>query len=457
MNLEQINLLKESYYKKTKTPDGSRDTTLGEYMRFCLDGGVDFITSKDLVVYDDENEMIHCMSLNSDAVSQANFPIKIMSSTYGMVQQVETIMSRENVDVLLNEGFMSNLLSDSRKKFISDWAKEVGKIQALQPNHPDPYYTQNPTVIPMNTKKFKRDDGIEHATSPATMNYGSSSKAVKVANTYEDLKAAISDDADVLINQDMEIPEVLSIAGNVTINIASGIKLTSDKNVTRPFELEDGAVLTIVSNGNSVIRVGKYGLVNIKNGHTNATVILNGGTYIANTDNGAMIKPRGDGNVCIKMIGVDYTDTSTNGYVINSANFDSDNGNLEITIDNCVLRAAYGVQAGNAVIKDSVFINDNNGIEGFKVNDSEKVTVNNCTFVIKNSKDPNGYPTPTAIGVGNNCTMYVNNCTIDSAALAFYNYSTPGTIRANNCKIINGGYRVDSSSGAIYINGDKVS
>ena len=447
MTSDQIKLLKESYYKKTKTPDGSRDTTLGEYTKFCLDGGIEFVSGKDIVVYDDANEMLHCMCLNSDAVSQANFPIKVISSSYEWVQQVEAILSRNNFETLLDEGFLSSILSDSQKEFIKKWAKTIGRIQAQQPSDAEPYYTQEPTVIPMYTRSLKRDDGITYPTPPATMNYEKNPKTIKAVSTPEALKEALAEGADVFISQPMTISEVMPISGNTVVNLGEGANITST-DTTRPFELEDGATLTI-NGGDAVVETGKYGLVNIKEG-SNATVILNGGTYKSNTDNGSFIKPRGAGNIKVVMTGVEYVDESEDGFVLNVANTETtEDGKVNVSFiaEDCNLTCARGIQAaGDVEIRNCTI---NSSLQGIEVSVTNKpAIIENCTFV--NTASVEGPVPSTCVGIGNGAEVVMSNCTLDSANHAVCSYSY-ATMTMTNCDIINGDIKNDD--GVINVDG----
>lgn len=156
MTKDQVNLLKQSYMKEAKKPNGDKGTT-GEYMKFCLDGGIDMVTSKDLVIFDDEHNLLHCICPNEDFYSQADFPVKIISSQYEMVQELETIMSQKNFEQFLEDGFISNMINDEQKEFIINWSKTI-KNQAIQPMEAEPYFNTNPDITPMPTKRIERDD-----------------------------------------------------------------------------------------------------------------------------------------------------------------------------------------------------------------------------------------------------------------------------------------------------------
>lgn len=171
MNVNQIKILNDSYKKEATRPDGSK-STLGEYMRFITDCNIEFVSSKDMVLCDDANEMVHCICVNEDAYSQANFPVKIISSPYEDIHAIETIMSKDNFEKFLNEGFFSNTTgwSDAKKEFMKKWISGL-KIQAQQLPYPTPFYTDTAGIESMPNMPNMRDDGITTITygvSPAS-------------------------------------------------------------------------------------------------------------------------------------------------------------------------------------------------------------------------------------------------------------------------------------------------
>lgn len=169
MNTNQIQLLKESYNKKSIRSDGKTITTTGEYMRFITDCNLEFVTSKDMVITDDTNGMIHCVCLNEDVQTQASFPVKIISAAYEDIHAVEAIMSPENFEKFLQDGFLKDI-SINKKNYMIKWFRGV-PMQRQQPNKATPYYEQKPTILNMVDNSIVRDDGIIGITAPATMNY----------------------------------------------------------------------------------------------------------------------------------------------------------------------------------------------------------------------------------------------------------------------------------------------
>lgn len=161
MTKDQVTLLKTDYMKEAKRPDG-KTSTAGEYMRFCLDGNIDFVSSKDCVIFDDTHNLIHCICINDDPRGQAMYPLKVMSADYGIIQQIETVMSRENFEEFLNSGFISKLISEEKKNFLINYARSI-RNQALQPQEAEPYYPpkNEPIIIPMHNTRIPRDDELK--------------------------------------------------------------------------------------------------------------------------------------------------------------------------------------------------------------------------------------------------------------------------------------------------------
>lgn len=212
MNANQVNTLKNSYNKKATRPDG-KDGTTGEYMRFITDCNLEFVTSKDMVVTDDNNGMVHCVCLNEDVQTQGSFPVKIISAPYEDIHAIEAIMSQQNFERFLDEGFFKDIgLSDKKKEFMIKWTRGI-QMQKQRASKATPYYTQKPTILNMVDNTIARADGIETITDPATLDYD----ATRVDLTEgDDISASISngvvdiddDDNDVVAQVDDDIVHV---------------------------------------------------------------------------------------------------------------------------------------------------------------------------------------------------------------------------------------------------------
>lgn len=216
MNTNQIKTLNDSYKKESTRPDGTK-STLGEYMRFITDCNLEFVSSKDMVLCDDANEMVHCVCVNEDAYSQANFPVKIISSPYEDIHAVETIMSRENFEAFLNEGFFSNTngWSDAKKEFMKKWANGL-KIQAQQLPYATPFHTDTAGVVSMPNMPHIRNDGITTITSGVS----SASKVITSVENEEDVLEAIKAGKSIILSNDIALSEEpLEVKSDMTINL----------------------------------------------------------------------------------------------------------------------------------------------------------------------------------------------------------------------------------------------
>lgn len=211
MNANQIQVLQSSYNKQVNRPDGNKGTA-GEYMRFITDCNLEFVTSKDMVVTDDDNGMLHCVCLNEDVYTQASFPVKIISAPYEDIHAVEAVMSRENFEKFIKEGFLSGI-SKQKKNFMIKWFRNID-MQKQQPNKATPYYTQKPTVTNMVDSAIARDDGITKISAPASMNY----------NDHADEPV----EEEVIIDSDIENGMVDVDGGNMVSNLENDVMSVSD-------------------------------------------------------------------------------------------------------------------------------------------------------------------------------------------------------------------------------------
>ena len=168
MNTNQVNILKNSYFAESVKPDGNK-TTLGEYMRFITDCNLEFVSSKDMVMTDDKNGMVHCVCLNEDVNTQASFPVKIISAPYEDIHAIEAVMSIDNFAKFLEGGFLNDIgISVDKKNYMIKWFRNI-PMQRQQPNKATPYYTSKPTILNMVDGTISRDDGVDKVSAPATL------------------------------------------------------------------------------------------------------------------------------------------------------------------------------------------------------------------------------------------------------------------------------------------------
>ena len=227
MTKEKLQLFKDMYLKPVKhRSDPDRMTTRGEYIRIVLDGGIEFNTQLDFVTFDDDNELLHIICANDDPYSQYDFPFKIMSAPYEIIFVIESIVTNDNLDDILNDSFLGNVISDERKAFIREWMPSTNNaVHKANPMDADPYYTQNARTEHNGTKIINRDDGIKIATNFATK-ASKTVKSVKTAQSFLDAVANAEAGSTITLASNIELDETLKLEKPINI-VGGGKTLTS--------------------------------------------------------------------------------------------------------------------------------------------------------------------------------------------------------------------------------------
>ena len=270
-------------------------------------------------------------------------------------------------------------------------------------------------IIAKATQVEHEKDGNGHNDYDANAGFG-----VPVA-TEAELANALGNGQDVYVTELIEINEPITVTGDVTIDLEANLDATL--TAARPFELEDGASLTINA-GKKAVKVGKYGLVKIAG---NGDVTINDGKFTGNVDDGAFIKVTNTAaDVNIVLNNVEYTDTNKDSFVINMYEYA---GEAKITINGGIYTAKSGIQAVNADldVKGATF--NTTGV-AFEISGSDaiidKVTVNVDPGVTVGSA-------PAAfVSVSSDGYAKVTNSTFTGNAVAVYGVYSGGQIDAAN-------------------------
>ena len=264
---------------------------------------------------------------------------------------------------------------------------------------------------------------------------------------------AVGKGQNVSLNEDYDLGTTIPVTNDVTVDL-NGKDFDASDNETRPFDLYNGATLTINAEG-SEIDCGKYGLVNVAS-NANVNVIINGGTIKANTDNGAFIKIRGgNGNVNITLNNVNYVDESKDsGYIMNANGF---SGTMNLTINGGSYKAFTGFQTtGNVNIDGASIATDSYAI----IVEQGTAEIKNCTISLGKETE-NGTTVPAAaVIVAYSATATVEACTVTGTAeYGMIVLNTGGTIIAKNNNIsVNTKYALynDLTEGSALIKVDGV-
>ena len=244
-----------------------------------------------------------------------------------------------------------------------------------------------------------------------------------------EMKSVFANGGEYTLGVDVALSETLTVGGDVTLNL-NGYDLDASASASRPFDVKNGTLT--INAGTSKVKVGNYGLVNILADAQNVEVILNGGVYEGNTDNGSFIKPRGTREISITLNDVTYTDSSNDGYVCNTKAYDGDDEDLTISVTGGSFKAAGGFPG----------LTPGSSIKGATIETTGTGT----------GDEVYGYSAVQATGIGSNCL--IEDSTITSARYAVC-AGYGGNVKVKNCKVKGGeyAYYVLPSGGQIIVEG----
>ena len=264
-------------------------------------------------------------------------------------------------------------------------------------------------------------------------------------DTTESFKAALEKGGIIQLTANIALDDTVTIS-NDTVIYLNGYELDTSANSSRPFEMSSNARLVIYG-ANSTVKTGRYGLVNIPVGADNVDVVIHGGTYLANTNNGSFIKPRGEGAISIVLNDVNLTDTSDKNYAIDASSYYGEK--LSVNVEGGTYDVwtgfAFDGPATNEFLLNNVTINcktvgvEGGGDESFKIEKAAHVTINNCNINLTADLSVDSYsPTMGAVMAGYGAQIEVNNSTLSSNVHIASICSGDGNcvIEINDCTIV---------------------
>ena len=216
-------------------------------------------------------------------------------------------------------------------------------------------------------------------------------------DTTESFKVALEKGGIIQLTGDIDFSDTVTLSKDTVIYL-NGHELDMSANSSRPFNMASNARLVIYGE-NATVKVGNYGFVNIPIGTDNVEVILNGGNYIAGTDNGSFIKPRGEGAISIELNDVNLTDSSSQNYVIDASSYYGDKLSVNIAGGSYDVWTGFvfGGPATNEFVLNDVMLKcryQGVSVGGDKSNEIEKagcVTINDCTITLSADLTKNTY------------------------------------------------------------------
>lgn len=250
------------------------------------------------------------------------------------------------------------------------------------------------------------------------------------------LVAALQKGGEIELGAPVSLSQVVEIGEDTVINL-NGYDLDASACARRPFQLKDGADLTINAK-NSDVKTGKYGLVYIPEGESD--VVLNGGNYTSNMDNGSFIKPKGSSKIEIELNNVKFADASDDSYIMDAASYGGNE--LVVTINGGDYSCAKGITGHNAdfTVKGATI---ETSLLSFETGAGSTLLIENSEIsVLTNTENPVAPSACVALSdtTGTNpSSATIKNSVLNSEYHVFANYSGHNTLTYTDCEINHSG------------------
>lgn len=371
------------------------------------------------------------------------------------------ILERLIVECTKGYGLMSGLevtigsqTYTSLEKYVSDWTsvdatEDVDNVSvAIElPINAGNEYQKLSTEINFKVEAVQGNANVNGQVSSVTL--------IDRIIDADGFAAALAEGGEIVLGADVAITDTVSIS-NDTVIYLHGNNIDASANTSRPLWLYD-ADLTIVASAETV-KVGLYGMVDIKEGDCDVTLI--GGNYVGETENGALVKPRGEGDINITLNDVNYTDTSVRNFVVNVYDdYTGEGVNININGGKFVVANAVTGWRANVNINGATINATHTGLEMGRFSTA---LVDNSTIIVDADAIDNTAPQSCIAASnlyrnGNGGQVVVNNCILKSNVNVFAIFSDDdSSIVANGCSVENTGsydtVKVYDGQGTITVN-----
>ena len=177
MTKDQVKLMRDYAYKN----DGN-DKTMAYSMSAVFNNEIVFNNKDHFIIYDDANELVHCLQANTSDVLEASIaPYKINTGFYANIQYMEGLYTMSNFGTAVKELFLDKgLIKEEQYDSIMQWANS---IRNTAPDRRPMYFDENVVPIPKATSRMPRKDGIDQPTYAASQ-YSSKSEVEKWVSEY---------------------------------------------------------------------------------------------------------------------------------------------------------------------------------------------------------------------------------------------------------------------------------
>ena len=176
MTADQVKLMRD-YANKN---DGT-DTTMAYSIAAVFNNEISFSNKDHYIIYDDDNELIHCLEANVSTIDEASVaPYKINTGFYGNIQYMEGLYTMKNFKTAVKELFLDKgLINDDQYDQIMNWSNT---IRNSMPDRKPIYFDETIAPIPKSMARISRKDGVVQTS--VSHNYSSKIELEKWLKEY---------------------------------------------------------------------------------------------------------------------------------------------------------------------------------------------------------------------------------------------------------------------------------
>ena len=197
MTAAQIDMIKKSF------------EDYGYFVRVICDGGLEFVTSKETLVFDDANEVLYAIDINDDILGQQKWPARVLTAPYEIIFYIESIFTLDQLKKYMDEGSISSAITEEQKQAV------IKNIQGLVNKFPRENFANASGYTP-RVATVKSADGT-------TRNISTIKEAIETAKNGDNIRlydTVVIGEEPITIPADTEITIDLN-GNNVTAKNAA--------------------------------------------------------------------------------------------------------------------------------------------------------------------------------------------------------------------------------------------
>lgn len=371
------------YLRDQLNKDNGKGKPVANSVFYDFDNDMAFRNNGDFVVFDDDKEMVHCISANRNNYVKDETPYSMISTSYEHMQFVEANLTLDGLNSIITD-VLNSLLTDEQKQQIKDWAlnlpvNPISPVISSYGRHPAPVTEYRPVTIVANPDGTSKGYPVNGGNKgPAPVKSVPADKATDSITSIE-AGATLAISGAVDLSEEIAIPEA-----------AEGVTLIGNKDVVVSKKM------TIPANDVTIKNMKISNANTVKDNNKESTIDATGSKF---TLDSCTWETAGDTRTGIYVNGSEITirnctfDGTTDGKLYNlvEPHYGKSEPIKKMVVENCVFKPTAS---------------SNNFISLYDFEEGAEVEFNNCVF------NPNGLSNPLRISSisGHKATITFNNC-----------------------------------------------